>query len=598
MSFFFGQTPTLTPDGARRKRELAAQFASQIGGARNVGEGLSAIGSALASRGLQRQADKADAENNKKAYDLIAAAMRGEAPSFGTFDSSQTSGFGAPIDTSRTPEQEIGDNAMAALSRTDGMSMPGLFDSLEERHGLPEGYLARTAQIESGGNPNAQNPNSSAGGMFQFIDSTAQQYGLTDKTDPHASARAAAQLAADNAGHLRQVLGREPTAGELYLAHQQGAGGAAKLLSNPNASAASVVGNQAVSLNGGNANMTAGDFANQWTGKFGGGQAQPAQPPQQDYSAFYEALASPWLDQGQKAILMSELRDRKAADQRAYDQWTQANDPMRQLQLERAQLEVEALRNPTEDKTTLMRNYDAAVAGGYQGDIVQYQTDIKKAGATQNNISVGGDAAIPDYPKAPAGYMYVRDPVTGQVDLNDQGIAQMAPIVGGPEDTSKQDAVARENTSRSGDVVIEDIDRVLAMANDGGLPTSGGVGGFLSKIPGTDAHNTGKLLETIKANVGFDRLQQMRDASKTGGALGAINQTEMGLLTSALGSLEQSQSKEQFEHNLNRLRSIYMEIVHGPQQTGGAGPQVGVVEDGYRFKGGNPADPNSWEPVN
>lgn len=37
-----------------------------------------------------------------------------------------------------------------------------------------------------------------------------------------------------------------------------------------------------------------------------------------------------------------------------------------------------------------------------------------------------------------------------------------------------------------------------------------------------------------------------------------------------------------------------------PQAVPGAipgAPQPGAVEDGYRFKGGNPADPNSWEPV-
>ncbi len=39
----------------------------------------------------------------------------------------------------------------------------------------------------------------------------------------------------------------------------------------------------------------------------------------------------------------------------------------------------------------------------------------------------------------------------------------------------------------------------------------------------------------------------------------------------------------------------------GSQQLGApvqGGPQLGQVEDGYRFKGGNPADPNAWEPVN
>ncbi len=137
------------------------------------------------------------------------------------------------------------------------------------QHGLPPGYLERTAQIESSMNPSARNPNSSAGGLFQFIDSTAQQYGLTNKFDPNASTDAAARLAADNRGVLQKSLGRDPTAEELYLAHQQGAGGASKLLSNPNARAVDVVGADAVKLNGGNPNMTAGEFAQLWTSKFG-----------------------------------------------------------------------------------------------------------------------------------------------------------------------------------------------------------------------------------------------------------------------------------------------------------------------------------------
>lgn len=134
-------------------------------------------------------------------------------------------------------------------------------------------YFERLAQIESGGDPNAKNPNSSATGLFQFTNATAEQYGLDDPTDPVKSREAVEKFTQDNANQLQKVLGRTPTDGELYLAHQQGAGGALKLLSNPDKPAIEVVGLDQVKNNGGNEDMTAKEFADMWVGKFGGQSA-------------------------------------------------------------------------------------------------------------------------------------------------------------------------------------------------------------------------------------------------------------------------------------------------------------------------------------
>lgn len=151
------------------------------------------------------------------------------------------------------------------------INLPYLFQQKEQEYGLPSGYLGRTAQIESRMDPNAQNPDSSAGGLFQFIDSTAASYGLTNKFDAVASTDAAARLARDNMATLREALGRDPTGAELYLAHQQGGGRASKLLLNPD----TIVGGDEIDLNGGKSGMSSRDFANQWIAKFDGEQWDP-----------------------------------------------------------------------------------------------------------------------------------------------------------------------------------------------------------------------------------------------------------------------------------------------------------------------------------
>lgn len=146
-----------------------------------------------------------------------------------------------------------------------------------DKYGVPVEALMAIASIESGFNPLAKNSRSSAAGLFQFVERTAKGMGLTDPYDPVASADAAARMAATNIKSLRKTLGREPTTGELYLAHQQGLSGARALLANPNESALTaltrVYGGRkdramaALVQNGGNVSMTAGEFAGKWTSK-------------------------------------------------------------------------------------------------------------------------------------------------------------------------------------------------------------------------------------------------------------------------------------------------------------------------------------------
>jgi hypothetical protein len=77
--------------------------------------------------------------------------------------------------------------------------------------------------------------------------------------------------------------------------------------------------------------------------------------------------------------------------------------------------------------------------------------------------------------------------------------------------------------------------------------------GAIPNFPGSDASNAKAELDTLKSQIGFNVLQQMRDMSKTGGALGQISDKEEELLQNNLAALQTSQSPEQFRANLQRI---------------------------------------------
>jgi hypothetical protein len=161
-------------------------------------------------------------------------------------------------------------------SYTAGSTVTGAIRQASAATGTSFNYLLATAQVESGLNPQAGAATSSARGLFQFIEQTwlgtikqsgaqlgygryadaisktsSGHYQVSDpamraeilklRNDPTANAVMAGAFTKANADYLSTKLGRQPSEGELYIAHFLGAGGAGRLISlaanNPNAKA-------------------------------------------------------------------------------------------------------------------------------------------------------------------------------------------------------------------------------------------------------------------------------------------------------------------------------------------------------------------------
>lgn len=136
--------------------------------------------------------------------------------------------------------------------------------------GVDPATLLRIAQVESGLNPNATNPASSASGLYQFTRGTWGRYGSGDPRDPVASTDAAARLTNANTSALRSA-GLPVTPGTIYLSHFAGADGARKLLTaSPDTPAGAVLGEKAVQANPFLGRMTAGQLTNWASSKMGG----------------------------------------------------------------------------------------------------------------------------------------------------------------------------------------------------------------------------------------------------------------------------------------------------------------------------------------
>lgn len=158
---------------------------------------------------------------------------------------------------------------------------------LAQQHAIPISYLSGVSKAESNDQniPQQINDTGSAFGPFQFTSGTWNdqiakhpELGLTpqDRFNPAAQGRVAVTFTRDNRDALRGALNREPSAGELLLAHRFGAQGAIALLNTPRNQSVAKALPAAVAANPQWANMTVGQILENSAKQVGSGVAAAA----------------------------------------------------------------------------------------------------------------------------------------------------------------------------------------------------------------------------------------------------------------------------------------------------------------------------------
>lgn len=163
-------------------------------------------------------------------------------------------------------------------------------------------------------------------------------------------------------------------------------------------------------------------------------------------------------------------------------------------------------------------------------------------------------------------------------------LAGMRQAGNGPASTPATSSYAAERNQRS-------IDAADALSQKVSNWTAG-PGSMLGMVPGTDATDFGAELDTLKANIAFNELAQMREASKTGGALGAISERELALLESSLGALNPRQSPDNLKAQLAKVKES---LVRWQQAQSASGLGVPMQTQGAPRQAPTSTGPVRWQ---
>ena len=199
------------------------------------------------------------------------------------------------------------------------------------------------------------------------------------------------------------------------------------------------------------------------------------------------------------------------------------------------------------------------------GDVIKkFPKARQPTSLIQNLVSAGLKQGTPAFNQALLATLQ-KTGKTQTIEIDKDGGIKIIEKTGLPEQKFEMEQKEAEiadkkrtkNTISQANTVINKVDQVLKNI---GLGTAG-AGALFSIIPGTPARDLAANIATLKANLAFNALQAMREASKTGGALGAISERELDLLEAQIASLDPKQSPEQLRINLNEVRQSFKNML-------------------------------------
>ena len=226
----------------------------------------------------------------------------------------------------------------------------------------------------------------------------------------------------------------------------------------------------------------------------------------------------------------------------------------------------------TEDGRALLKTFTREIAmDDVGGSLVPRDTNLLAPGA----VMPSAIAKTPD----PTDFEDISTP-DGIVRVYADGRSELLrgptgdPLMPAPTREERQDAAAAAAAAAAAPARLESAKNLTRLIDEAAANTNYFTSGFASAttfIPGSPAANLASTLESIKSNLAFDRLQQMRDESRTGGALGQIVLRELDMLASVWASTQQSQSPPQLRENLAVLRARSLALVAAYQAMVDAG---------------------------